>query len=107
MAVRKSSEYRRVATKEPFDLELDGRHGDGSPIVVRFIDPQTHKNSDAFEMARVTDPEEQVRSFLSEDDWLLFWAEWADRTTGDLNMLIEDVQEYYGMNRGERRGSRH
>jgi hypothetical protein len=106
MAVRKSSEYRRVATKEPFDLELDGRHEDGSPILVRFIDPQDHTNEDAFQLARKTDAEDQVRSMLSDDDWLLFWAEWRTRTTGELNDLLEDVMEYYGANRGERRSSR-
>lgn len=110
VARRKSSEYRREATAEPFELELDGRNEDGSPVVIVFGDPNDMENETAFDLAIEENPRESLRKMLlrktvegREDDWQwrAFWAEWRTRKVGELNDLLADVMSHYGADRGK------
>ncbi len=85
---RKSSEFRREAVKEPFELELD----DGGTVVFR--DPSEMSSEDAFRAAKSSDPEEALRLLLGHD-WVVFWQEWRHRPVGELTDLNKAVGEHY------------
>lgn len=99
VARRKSSDFRREATRDLFELELDS--GD----VVTFSDPNRLPSQDAFTLYRESDPERQLRALLNDDDWGKFWDEYRERPVDETNALSESVQSHYGANRGERRSS--
>lgn len=100
MTIRKSSEYRREATKrEPFELELE----DGG--LVAFKDPNALDTKSAFDLAETDNPRE-ICQILLGDDYQSFWAEWRKRPVEETNALIGDAMEHYGVEPGKQDGSR-
>jgi len=94
-------DFKQEVIRAPYELELDIPPVDGKPIAVTFRDPSTLTTRSAFQLARTTDPEEQIRLLLSAEDFAAFWSEWADAPIGETNALLEDVLEHYGTNRGK------
>jgi hypothetical protein len=107
VARRKLSEYRSEAIAEPFEIELDARHEDGTAIVVVFADPNTLECETAFDLAMEENPRKSLQTMLrtqhegDPDYWPDFWAEWRSRRMGDLNALLGDVMAHYGADRGK------
>jgi hypothetical protein len=103
---RTSRSFRKEATRDPFELELEPPEvagpDDETPFVT-FRDPGKLPAESAFDMARMNDPEVMLRKLLSEDDFATFWAEWRTRPVDELNDLIDDVMEHYGAERGKPR----
>lgn len=92
---RKSRDFRREATRVPYELELD----DGN--VVTFQDPNRLTTRSAFELTREEDPE-KVLGILLGKDFDGFWREWGEYPVDQTNALIEDVMSYYGADQGKR-----
>lgn len=88
---RRSADFRREATKIPYDMELeDGR-------VVVFQDPNRLTTRSAFELAKEQDPEVVLKKLLGSH-FDAFWSEFGDRPQDETNAVIEDVMTYYGAN---------
>ena len=105
MARRKASDYRREATHEPFDLELDTTDENGEPVVVEFADPSRLPTDTAFDLATLTDPREVLERLLGPH-FDKFWAEWRFRPLNETNELVADVMEHYGADLGKPAKSR-
>jgi len=92
---RSSRHYKNEASREPFELDLEAPI-EGGPTFVTFLDPNKLPSESAFDIARMGDAENSLRSLLSEDEYPPFWAEWRKRPIEELNDLLEDVQKHYG-----------
>lgn len=91
---RKSSSFRKEATRTPYELELE----DGTTVV--FGDPNRLTTKSAFELAKEEDPEKILRLLLGKDFDAL-WAEFSERPVDETNALIEDAMEFYGASPGK------
>jgi len=91
---RKSSDFRREATKLPYQLELENGE------TVTFQDPNRLTTRSAFELAAERDPEKVLRTLLGKD-FTTFWAEFGERPAEETNAVIEDATSYYGVNPGK------
>jgi hypothetical protein len=97
--VKTRRDYKRETTRPPFQLELDNPVGEKT--FVTFKDPNKIDTHSAFSLSRTPDPDVLARALLSDEDFHLWWAEWADAPVDETNALLEDVQEYYGANPGK------
>lgn len=94
--MRKSRrDYKKEATREPFQLALDDPI-EGGPEFVTFIDPGQIGTQSSFDLARTNDAELMLRNMLSEEDFAAWWAEWRDAPIDETTALLEDVMQHYG-----------
>jgi hypothetical protein len=101
--MRKSRrDFKKESTRPVYELDLENPP-EGGPEFVTFKDPNRLETDSAFEMARETDPEVVLRKLLSEQDYVLWWAEWRKAPINETNELLEDIQEHYGAAPGKRR----
>lgn len=91
---RRSKDFRREATRVPYELELDN----GTEVI--FQDPNRLTTRSAFELSREEDPEKVLRILLGKD-FDAFWTEWAEFPVDQTNALIEDVMSHYGASPGK------
>lgn len=94
-------DYVKEATAAPFELELSEPFGDKTYVV--FKNPNRLETESAFDLARETDAELQLRALLSDEDYSAWWAEWRTAPVDETNALLEDVLDHYGANRGKPR----
>lgn len=93
---RSSRHYKKEATRDPFELELENPV-EGGPEYVTFIDPGRIDTESSFDLARMGDSEMMLRKMLSDEDFPAFWAEWRKKPIDETNELIEDVLKHYGV----------
>lgn len=91
---RKSSEFRKEATKFPYELELE----DGSTVT--FQDPNRLSTKSAFELSEAN-PKDALKLLLGKD-FAKFWEEFSERPAEETNAVLEDVMEWYGAEMGKR-----
>lgn len=100
MARKSRRSYRSESTREPFELELE-TPPEGHPGYVTFLDPNRIPTISAFDLARAGDSQEVLQHLLSEEDYKVWWAEWAAAPVEETRALIEDVQKHYGVDPGK------
>lgn len=94
MARKYLADFRKAARHEPFELEL----GDGE--VVTFLNPNRISAASAFELARETDSEEQLKHLLSKEDYERFAEVLKELPVDELGAILDEALEHYGTSRG-------
>jgi hypothetical protein len=92
---RSRRDYKKEATRDPFQLTLE-EPVEGGPEFVTFIDPNKIPTESSFDMARSNDAELMLRKMLSDEDFAAWWAEWRTAPIEETTALLEDVMDHYG-----------
>lgn len=95
-------DFVRENQKEPYKLKLENPP-EGHVGYVVFQNANRLSTGTSFALAGESDPEVILRTMLSEEDYDLWFEEWREVPIEETNGLLEDVQDYYGANRGKRR----